>query len=169
MKKINVLVAIVALMVAGSAAAKDIRVVEISMGDGMKSSSDSNITSILGTIAGVSRIVSDVANLILTVTYDADEVGVDDIVKHINQKDKRFEAKQKSEPKTKKWVKAEKKLEKAQNKVDQERQEAKERDQERQRPEGNAPQGGSSSSKGNDSKGGQGQPNGGGQQGGQGR
>lgn len=133
MKKINVLLAALALMVAGSAAAKDIRVVEISMDSGMSSRSDNSITSVLGTIAGVSKIVSDVANLILTVTYDADQIGVDDIVSSINKKEPSMKAKQKSEPKTKKWVKAEKKMEKAEQKVEKEKQEAQERDNERQK------------------------------------
>ena len=132
MKKIAMIIAAMAILSANTAGAKDIRVVEISTGSGMRSSYDSSIQSILGTLAGVTKIVSDVTNLVLTVTYDADKIGVDDIVSHINKKEPRFEAKQKSEPKTKKWVKAEKKRDEADRKVEAERQEANQRDQERQ-------------------------------------
>ena len=125
MKKIILLLVASALLVAGPLSAKDIRVVEISTGSGVGSDNyDSSLQTILKTLAGVSKIVSDVANLVLTVTYDADQIGVDDIVNHINKAEPRFEAKQKSEPKTKKWVKAEKKLEK-------EKEEAYERDRQR--------------------------------------
>lgn len=120
----------------GGTQARDIRVVEISTGNGMAGSYDSSAQSILKTLSGVSKVVADVTNLILTVTYDADIVGVDDIVGHINKKEPRFEAKQKGEPKTKKWVKAEKKRDEMDKKIEQERQEAAGRDQQRQQPQG---------------------------------
>ena len=120
----------------GSASAKDIRIVEISTGNGMNASYDSSIQSILKTLTGVSKVVADVTNLVLTVTYDADQIGADDIVRHINEKEPRFEAKQKSEPKTKDWVKAEKKRDKAEKKVEEKRKEANERDAEREKNKG---------------------------------
>lgn len=136
MKKVRFFIAALALMMASSASARDIRVVEISTGNGMRSSYDSSIQSILKSLSGVSKVVSDVANLVLTVTYDADEIGVDDIVSHINKKEPRFEAKQKGEPKTKKWIKAEKKQKKAEQRVDDARKEANQRDEQRKQPEG---------------------------------
>lgn len=117
--------------ICGGIQAKDIRVVEISTGNGMAGSYDSSAQSVLKTLSGVSKVVSDVANLILTVTYDADVVSVDDIVGHINKKEPRFEARQKSEPKTRKWVKAEKKRDEIDKKIDKERQEADQRDRDR--------------------------------------
>lgn len=134
MKKTALLIVLLAAMVCG-AQAKDIRVVEISTGNGMKSNYDSSIQSILKSVSGISRVVSDVTNLILTVTYDADVIAVDDIVTHINKKEPRFEAKQKGEPKTKKWVKAEKKRDKMDKKIEQERKEVDRRDNERQNPQ----------------------------------
>lgn len=131
MKKTVLLIAMLATMATG-AQARDIRVVEISTGSGMISNYDSSIQTILKTLSGVSKVVADVADLVLTVTYDADVIDVDDIVTHINKSEPRFEAKQKSESKTKKLVKAEKKLEKAEQKVTEEREEANKRDNERQ-------------------------------------
>lgn len=125
---------LIALMTAGTAMARDIRVVEISTGGDMVGHNyESSIVSVLKTLSGVSRVVADVTNLVLTVTYDADIVCVDDIVGHINKKEPRFKAKQKSQPKTKKWVKAEKKRDKAEKKVEEERDKADQRDKERER------------------------------------
>lgn len=132
MKKTALLMAMMLTMAVSGASAKDIRIVEISTGSGMSSSYDSSIQSILKTLSGVSKVVSDVTNLVLTVTYDADEVGVDDIVKYINKEEPRFEAKQKSEPKTKEWVKAEKKQKEAEEKINKEREEVNKRDAERE-------------------------------------
>lgn len=141
MKKVFLLLAAATLLMATNMQAKDIRVVEISTGSGMSGANyDSSIQTILKTVAGVSKIVSDVANLVLTITYDADQIGVDEIVTHINTAEPRFEAKQKSEPKTKKWVKAERKAQKAEEKVEQERQEARQRDEQRGNSGGSAPQ-----------------------------
>lgn len=134
MKRTALLIIFAAALACG-ASAKDIRVVEISTGSAMKSNYDSGKT-ILEAIAGVSSVVADVTNLILTVTYDADKIGVDEIVQHLNKKEPRFEAKQKGEPKTKKWVKAEKKLDKAEKKVDDAKKEANQRDQQRKEPQG---------------------------------
>lgn len=121
---------------AQSSSAKDIRVVEISTGSNMNGSYDSSIQSILKTLSGVSKVVSDVSNLILTITYDADQVGVDDIVSHINKQEPRFEAKQKSDPKTKKMVKEEKKRDEADRKIEQEKEKMNLRDQERDQKQG---------------------------------
>lgn len=107
--------------------------VEIATGGGVGSAYyDSSARTALATLAGVSKIVSDVANLVLTITYDADVVCVDDIVAHINKHEPRFEARPKGEPKTRGWVKAEKKREKAEKRVEEERKEAEKRDQQRQ-------------------------------------
>lgn len=119
-----------------SASAKDVRVVEISTVSYMTSSYDSSLQSILKTLSGVSKVVSDVSNLILTITYDADVICVDDIVSHINKQEPRFEAKQKSEPKTKKMVKEEKKRDEADKKIEQEKEEMNKRDQEREQKQG---------------------------------
>lgn len=125
---------LLATMSVGTATARDIRVVEISTGSDMIGHDyENSITSVLKTLSGVSKVVADVTNLVLTITYDADIVCVDDIVGHINKKEPRFKAKQKSQPKTKKWVKAEKKRDKAEKKVDEERNKANERDKERER------------------------------------
>lgn len=120
-----------ALLMCVTANAKDIRIVEISTGSYSSSTYDSDLRSILETISGVSKIVTDVTNLVLTVTYDADKVSVDDIVGRINEKEPRFKAQQKSEPKTKEWVKAEKKRDEAEQKVSDAREKANKRDQEK--------------------------------------
>ena len=141
MKK-TVIMLCLSMMMTLTASAKDIRIVEISTGNGMAATYDSSIQSILKTISGVSKVVSDVTNLVLTVTYDADLIGVDDIVGHINKQEPRFEARQKSEPKTKEWIKAEKKREEADKqreeadkKIEKEREEASKRDEKRQKQE----------------------------------
>lgn len=132
----NIVLSLLFVAVAFSAQARDIRVVELSTGDGVGSAYyDSSARKTLATLAGVSKIVSDVANLVLTITYDADIVGVDDIVAHINKHEPRFEARPKGEPKTRRWVKAEKKRDKAERRVEQERKEAQERDSRRQQPQ----------------------------------
>lgn len=134
MKKIALMLLLVASFGVGTATARDIRVVEISTGSDMRGPNyESSITSVLKTLSGVSKVVADVTNLVLTITYDADIVCVDDIVGHINKEEPRFKAKQKSEPKTKKWVKAEKKRDKAEKKVEEERDKADQRDKERER------------------------------------
>lgn len=131
MKKTLLLMLLAAMAL--STQAKDIRVVEISTGSGIGSAYyDSSARKALATLAGVSKIVTDVANLVLTITYDADVVCVDDIVAHINKHEPRFEARPKGEPKTPAWVKAEKKRDKAEKRVEKERKEANERDQQRQ-------------------------------------
>lgn len=118
---------------AGTVDAKDIRIVEISTGGSVGSSNyESSAKSILSTLSAVSNVVASVTDLILTVTYDADQVSVDDIVSKLNKEEPRFEAKQKSEPKTKALVKAEKKLEKAEKKVAAEREQMGSRDQQRE-------------------------------------
>ena len=134
MKKTFLMLTLIALMGTGTAMARDIRVVEISTGSDMRGHDyENSITSVLKTLSGVSKVVADVTNLVLTITYDADVVCVDDIVGHINKQEPRFKAKQKSQPKTKKWVKAEKKRDKAEKKVEKERDKADQRDKERER------------------------------------
>ena len=123
---------VMAIMMANTAMAKDIRVVEISTGTGMNSSYDSSIQKILKSVSGVSKVVSDVANSILTVTYDADKIGASEIVETINKEEPRFEAKQKGEAKTKEWIKAEEKRDKAEQALKQEQEEANAKDQQRQ-------------------------------------
>ena len=139
MKKLALFVMIMGAFMIQDVSAKDIRVVEVSTGGGMRDTYDSSIQSILKTISGVSRVVSDVANLVLTITYDADIIGVDDIIYHINDREPRFEAKQKGEPKTKRWIKAERKRDKAEEMLRHEREEAERLDHEREHrggPEG---------------------------------
>lgn len=131
MMKKALFIAVAAAMVSLTAQAKDIRIVEISTGSGMSSSYESSAKTALSALAGISEIVADVANLVLTVTYDADKVSVDDIVNQINKQEPRFEAKQKSEAKTKAWVKAEQKQAKAEQKVAEEKEAAAQKDQQK--------------------------------------
>ena len=141
MKKLSLIIAFIAAMAATTASAKDIRVVEISTVSAVNSGSyDSNLQSILKTLSGVSKVVCDVTNLVLTVTYDADKCDVDDIVNHINKEEPRYQAKQKSESKTKSLVKAEKKRDEAEKKVEQEREEANKLDEQRQQQQSKSSQ-----------------------------
>lgn len=133
MKKLTLILVIMAAMTASTAMAKDIRVVEISTASAVSSNNyDSNLQTILKTLSGVSKVVCDVTNLVLTVTYDADKCDVDDIVNKINKEEPRYEAKQKSEAKTKSLVKAEKKRDEAEKKVQEEQEEANRLDEQRQ-------------------------------------
>lgn len=139
MKKLALLLTFVAAMSVNTASAKDIRVVEISTVSAVNSSNyDSNLQTILKTLSGVSKVVCDVTNLVLTVTYDADKCDVDDIVNKINKEEPRYEAKQKSEAKTKSLVKAEKKRDEAEKKVKEEQEEANKLDEQRQQQSKNS-------------------------------